>query len=471
MNIKETFHNLRYIVSANLFTFVISIVTSLMLPNFLGVDDYSYWQLYVFYISYAVFFTFGYTDGFHLEIGGEYLDELNKKKITNNFLIYISTQIIGAVLLFTILLNSEQDSNKLIVLVMTILTGAVLNLRAFFFSILQGTNEIKYYAKYTKLDRIIYFFFIIVMIVLRIDDYRYFLFFDFICRLWVLILCFFKLKSSIFVKVKKIHLTFNNLREYISTSSAGLKILFGAMGGAISLGIIRWLIEKEWSIIVFGKLSFTLSMINLMMTFVNAIGTLIFPILRRSNQSKIPTLYNNLKELLIPILFSLFLLFFPIAEILSKIFVEYIESFYFMGIIFPMFIFEALLTIVYLPLMKNFRMEKQIFIINFISLTVITGLSLFSVFVLKNLILTIFLIVLSSLLRSIVCEYTLDKMLKSERKGNYFIEILLTMIFIIFNIYFDRGISFWIYLVVILVYLICKLVPIKNSIIFFKQKF
>ena len=67
---KLLFKNLNYTIVANLLILVVSIALNLIVPKFLGVTEYSYWQLYVFYASYVGFFQLGWIDGIYLKIGG-----------------------------------------------------------------------------------------------------------------------------------------------------------------------------------------------------------------------------------------------------------------------------------------------------------------------------------------------------------------------------------------------------------------
>ena len=52
---KNGFRNLYYTVGANFITLAISVLLNLFVPKLLGVREYSYWQLYVFYSSYVGF--------------------------------------------------------------------------------------------------------------------------------------------------------------------------------------------------------------------------------------------------------------------------------------------------------------------------------------------------------------------------------------------------------------------------------
>ena len=58
---------------------------SLLVPKMLGVEEFSYWQLFLFYLSYVGLFHFGITDGMYLKNGGLTYDEINKKEIGSQF--------------------------------------------------------------------------------------------------------------------------------------------------------------------------------------------------------------------------------------------------------------------------------------------------------------------------------------------------------------------------------------------------
>lgn len=37
---------------------LVSVVMSLLVPKFMGVESYGYWQLFIFYVGYSGFFSF-----------------------------------------------------------------------------------------------------------------------------------------------------------------------------------------------------------------------------------------------------------------------------------------------------------------------------------------------------------------------------------------------------------------------------
>lgn len=49
---REVFKNVSYSVGANIVNFVAAAFIAFIMPRFLGVTEYAYWQLYSFYVGY-----------------------------------------------------------------------------------------------------------------------------------------------------------------------------------------------------------------------------------------------------------------------------------------------------------------------------------------------------------------------------------------------------------------------------------
>ena len=93
--IKDFIHNFSYALSSNLVTMVVSALTVFIIPKFLGVSDYGYWQLFLFYSSYVPFLQFGWTDGIYLRYGGLEKRDLDKKLFFSQFISLLTIQILG----------------------------------------------------------------------------------------------------------------------------------------------------------------------------------------------------------------------------------------------------------------------------------------------------------------------------------------------------------------------------------------
>lgn len=57
---KKFINNLLTAFLAQGISLVLSLAMSLLVPRFLGLEQYSYWQLFIFYTGYVGFFHFGF---------------------------------------------------------------------------------------------------------------------------------------------------------------------------------------------------------------------------------------------------------------------------------------------------------------------------------------------------------------------------------------------------------------------------
>ena len=68
-------------LSANVIRLMISVVMTLVLPRILGVEEYSYWQLYLFYVTYTAYSSIGWCEGTYLKYGGMEYAKLDRSRM------------------------------------------------------------------------------------------------------------------------------------------------------------------------------------------------------------------------------------------------------------------------------------------------------------------------------------------------------------------------------------------------------
>ena len=88
------FKNLSYTVLANGTNTLVSMVLVLFVPKVLGVTEYAYWQLYLFYASYVGFFHLGWADGVYLKFGGKEYESLDKQYFNTQFWLLTFAEVI-----------------------------------------------------------------------------------------------------------------------------------------------------------------------------------------------------------------------------------------------------------------------------------------------------------------------------------------------------------------------------------------
>ena len=464
--LRNILENITYTFTANILTMLISIIMTLILPKFLGVTDYSYYQLYIFFISYVGFFHFGWIDGIYLKIGGMEYNDLEKSNYVTQFWMLNVLEIIIAAIISIFALFTIKNIDKSFVLISTSVCGVITILRTYLLFILQSTNRIKEYAKYTRVDRFIYFALVIVFLFLGFKNYKIILYIDVFSKLVALVLCANKMKDIVF---GKLNISKNTLLEIFENISIGIKLMLANIASTLIIGVVRFGIQKNWDIETFGKISLTLNISNLLMTFINAVAVIMFPLLRREEESNLPKIYVILRNTLMIFLYMMLIFYYPLKLILSTWLPQYADSLRYMALLFPICIYESKMSMLINTYLKSFRKEKSMLIINTISLILSLILTILSVFILNNLTLAILSIVFLLGFRCVIGELVLTKIMNILIYKDIILETVLTAIFIISSWFINNMFCSIIYTCFYLIYVFIKRKDIKRTILLFKK--
>lgn len=464
--INELFSSLSSVIISNSLTLITSALVVLVLPKIIGVKEYGYWQLYLFYYSYVGFLHFGWCDGIYLKFGGKKYNDLDYDYFNSQLFVFSIVQIIiGTIIVicgFLFKINSDEKFILSIIGITTFLT----NLRFFFMYILQATGRIKESSKIILIDRFSYILLIMFALLVKIENYKILIISDVSAR-------FISLNVSLYFCKELLHIASINwkkvLGEIIENIKIGSNLMFSNIASTLIVGFVRFGIQNKWDIETFGRISLTLSISNLFLTFINSIGIVIFPMLRRLDSSHMSKIYMAIRNILMPFLYSLLLLFFPFRYVLNIWLPNYSSSLEYMGIIFPIIVFEGKMSLMLNTFLKTLRLEKIILRVNIIIMLI----SLIGTYVLillsNNLNLVAILIVFLLCLRSVFAEHYLAKVLLFDNNFDIFLEILLTVIFIISIIYLSQIQAMIMYFVLLLMYLGYNYRNLTRAFIFLKD--
>ncbi|MEC1771910.1 oligosaccharide flippase family protein [Schinkia azotoformans] len=445
--------NFSYALSSNLVTLLISTLIVLIVPKLIGVEEYGYFQLYIFYSSYVGFLHFGWNDGIYLRYGGKEYKDLNKKLFFSQFVMLGIFQFIIAGIIFFLSFYYIQDSNKIFIIQMTSLCLLFVNIRYMLLYILQATNRIKDYARSTMIDKIIYCCLVIITLLVGIRDYKLLVVSDLVGKVISLLFAIYYCKDIVFHNIKSFYFSISETAKNISV---GIKLMFANIASMLILGVVRFGIERSWDVSTFGKVSLTLSVSNLMMLFINAVGIIMFPILRRTDKEKFPSLYILMRDFLMVLLLGVLIIYFPSKFILSQWLTSYKESLNYMALLFPMFVFEGKTALLINTFLKTLRKEKLMLKINLISLMLSLLISIITTLVLRNLDLAVLSIVILLAFRCVLAEIMLSKVLGISTHKNIFLELIVTLVFIVVGWFMNSLSGVVIYTITYILYLLIK---------------
>jgi O-antigen/teichoic acid export membrane protein len=453
--------NFSYTLISNLISLVASILVVLIIPKLIGVEEYGYWQLYLFYSTYVGFMHFGWNDGIYLRYGGKQYKDLDKELFFSQFYMLVIVQVIIAASISIFAILFFIDENRIFIVQMTALNLLFVNVRFMPLYILQGTNRIKEYAQITMIGKILYVLLLISFLLIGIREFKLMIIADLFGKFVSFVYSLYCCRDFVFRKISTFYFSF---RETIDNISVGIKLMFANIASLFIIGTVRFGIERSWDVATFGKVSLTLSLSNLMMLFINALGIIMFPILRRSNEKNLPNIYVTMRDLLMVILLGTLIIYYPFKVILVVWLPEYADSIVYMALLFPICIFEGKMALLINTYLKTLRKEKLMLKINLISLSISLLLTFITTTVIKNLDLAVFSIVILLVFRCVLAEIYLSKNLGISVYKDIVLELMVTLIFIITGWFINSWLTVFVYMVAYIIYLVLKRKDIISTI-------
>lgn len=459
--VKNTFKkNLILSIIVQVVSLILGAVISLILPKMISEVEYANFQLYALYVGYVGIFHFGIIDGLILRYSQYNYEELDKEKIKSQlFVVLFITFVIAMIVIIISILFMSRDYMYIFILVAIALV--IKNVFAYASYVFQMTNLINKYALLIVLEKVFYAFFVIFFLFLKKDNFVYYVLSDLIGCVLAIIICS--------MSTRRLFYGFGfNIKESIIEAArnayAGSFLLISNLSSTLLLGIAKQMIEIKFGILTFGKISFSFSLTTLFLTFISAVSIVFFPSLKRMDEKDMPNVYIKTRNMISPFLIFVMILYFPGVFILEKWVPAYSESLKYLGILLPMIIYtskEALLTNNYY---KAYRKEKTMLVINVLS--IILGVLLFIVgIVLDDVIIFLYMILISLIARSIISEIYIFKIIKKHVVLDHIYEIISTVIFIICAFYMDLWIGFIFYVIFLIIYLIVNFKKIFKNFI------
>ncbi|MGH1720805.1 oligosaccharide flippase family protein [Enterococcus casseliflavus] len=445
------FKNLSYAFTSNIIVLLVSSFITLILPKIIGVENFSYWQLYLLYSTYTAFFHLGWNDGIYLELGGENYDDIRKKNLFSQFYLLI---LLNIVLVIIVNLASNffmLDVEKLLVLRLMTISTLLTIPRGFLTSILQATNRIKENSLVTSLEKISFIILLIFLIVFFRNkvNFKSIIILDIISKLISFIYATYFCKEIVFEKVKYFSLPFSNIFKNISS---GIQISMSYIASTLIVNVIRMYIIASWNILVFGQISLILSLSNLVTVFVNSIGMVIFPIVKKKQESELSQFYQIFRSKFTNLSLLGLLLFFPIKSIMDIWLPSYSEGLKFLIVLFPLCIFDGKMSMIFITFFKSMRKETTLLVINISTVILSILLGYLSAYVIKNLFLSVLVILIVLIFRSIVSEIYLSKLLSVSTFKNIALELIFIVWFMLLGLNFSLVNGFLLYLFTMIIY-------------------
>ena len=230
---RSLLNKISSVVVSNIVGLLVSTIVVLIVPKYIDVTQYGYFQLYIFYVGYIGFFNLGWPEGIMLRYGGEKYEELDKKSLKTQIILFtLLSNIIGFAILLISLINYNNSTS--FVLIGTALCIVFYLPRAFMQVLLHMTNRIKEYSNAIIIERISYLVGVIVLLILKVKHYPMYILSEVLGRFFALIYISYNCKDILKSKGNPIK---TEIKEIVLNIKIGIKLMFANLAGLFIIGI------------------------------------------------------------------------------------------------------------------------------------------------------------------------------------------------------------------------------------------
>lgn len=408
--------NIFWVFGSQLIVLALGVIKALILPIALGVEDFAYWQIYLFYTLYVGITTLGYTDGLYLKYGGFTLQDLPLAKIRVANFFYLLVIAVGSVALF-IFAALNDDFPRQVIFTAVALNVIILGVIANIGLTLQAVNELRAYAYLVSADKL---FFTLCLTGLFFDEFRSFYFIiatDILSKFILMIILLYRYRQLF---CGGLVVMSDGFREFVSSLGAGAQLLIANISGMLVFGVGRIIVEYGGGIEGYAHYAFSVTLSSIVFVSISALGVAVYPALKRLLREDYLNYFEKMNNAFLLIIFLMLSGFFPAVLLIDYFFINYRPALEFLSPMFIVIVLQGKMTLVNNTFFKALRLESQMLFANLCSLIVVCVVSTI-IFLWTGAIVSI---VYSTLCTVFVCAYACEIYLRQQMSGRFSASIL-----------------------------------------------
>lgn len=334
---------------------VLGLIRATIIPFYLGVTEFGYWQIYVLYVGLIGILSLGYIDGIYLNYGNFSEADLPLNRLRSSLLIYVAVMILITLVLYFLIGILGFDDSKTSALYYSLINIVLIGLASYIYIVLQVTNQIASYSKYVVIDKLVFILFLPSLFYFGYFSFQSLMVLDIVSRLLLLLFLLFKFKVYFFGAVDSFY---SGIREYLANINDGIKLMIANMAGMIIIVIGRIYVEGNFPLEDFSVYSFGVSITNLFLIAIGSIGIVLYPTIKRIESSRYKILFDGMDQITGAVVFSALLFYYPTYYFVSEYMIEYVKVLPFLNLLFIICALEGKMQIVLNTFYKCMRRER-----------------------------------------------------------------------------------------------------------------
>lgn len=447
---KVLFDTLKVIIG-NLFKLISGLSIGLILPMYLSIEGFGYFRLFSLYLVYFGLFHFGFIDGIYIKYGGYNYSSIDK----NDFRMYTRFFIIFQVIIAIIALFMAYylfNGDRQFVFIILALNIVGINVFSYYQHLSQALSKFSELTLFNILFSLLSFIAVIVVIISKNYNYRFYLFLVSIINYTLAIFYILRYRGIFFGKV---NLTKESITKIKTLFIVGIPMLAAYLISIIMLNFSKQIVDWFYDIETFAMYSFAFSMMNLANVFIYAISTILYPILKRTEEHLMKKIYTDTIQLVLIITMFSLALYFPLTIFIDKFLPKYHDSLKILRVVLPSIVLVSSIQIVKLNYFRALGHTKNFLMSSLYSLAFTITSAAVAYIIFNEIIVIALSYVLSTLIWFYFTDYHFIKLYKVKVVRNYLFLIIGFGIFYILSGFSNHIFGMFIYtiLITIAVYL------------------
>lgn len=400
-----------YAVFSQVVSLCCGLITSLLLPKILGIEQFGYWQYFFLCGSYIGLLHFGFNDGVYLKLGGTSFSDIDKAEYYPQLLLVSFFQIMIAIGLAVYSYLLARDAYQIVFyfLAIYIIFENIYKLLSF---VLMATDKMRYYSQTVMLDKVVFLVLLFAFLfLLRQLTFESVIIANLSARFLALMFVVSRFGSIFDLKFISRAITPKCLKNVMQNMAMGISLTISNLLSTFIIGSGRFFVEHHWGISVFAKISFAVSLSMFVLSFISQIGLVLFSYLCRMDRERQRVLLDMLTFIVGVFALSCFIGFVPLSFIVKLWIPKYIESLGYLMMLCPIALFETRMVLIFGTYFKTFRKQVVLLKINLVSVIFAIACYYFSSSIVNSVNMVVLSMLVSIMFRSYLCQYYLYRYL------------------------------------------------------------
>lgn len=371
INNKKTIKNIVLVTISNIFNIIAGILVGFLVPKILDIQDYGFYKTFTLYVGYVGLASLGIIDGIVLKYGGTDYSLLNREKFRSYFIWYLIIHSFITLLFLLISLFFIKGEYKVIFIFFGI-DIICSNFTGYYQYISQITLRFKELSfrnivKSTLTILGVLLLFLIHHLNPNLVNYRLYVIIILICNYILTLWYFITYKDISIGKHESIKKTFPEIVSFIKN---GFPLSISLLCASLILTIDRQFVNLVYDTESYAIYAFAYNMLSLVTVATSAISTVIYPILKRTDEKSLKANYSKLIAIDASFVSLCLSAYFLLCGFINWFLPKYIESLPIFRVIFPGLVISSTITVVMHNYYKTLGKSAYYFLFSVIALLI-----------------------------------------------------------------------------------------------------